>query len=127
MIKKKFRWKFEGRNQHGSISLPEMYVKISHRPVFPYMLVATDYGPIEVPISDKITLSFSNTLNEIDVSSGVLRNVDHYDNTIEAWEFFNTSMKKLDEENWLLSYKESKTKSVAKGLLSGNPFYIPPL
>jgi len=118
-IKKKFRWTFEAKTASGDIAFPESFVKISHRPDFPYSLVADEngghkeYNPGNFVISQFFTF-YEDGIDPCDgvgefakflattlidhTETGNLRLYDGCGTVIEHWELEGVKIKLLHQD-----------------------------
>src|SRR6266436_8076130 len=121
VMKRKFRWVFEGKNKNGEIVFPSSFVIVSRRPAFPYMAVADENGGKLVKLPSEIRI----TIYEIDESikyncdhvvRGHLKLLNGFGDIIEEWIFDEVVMKLnpnsyIDDYvqvDWLVSYGKSE-------------------
>ena len=136
IFKRKFRWTFEGKNETGDVVFPESFVKLDHRPDFPYSVVADENGGHKEFISGTLGITQCFTMMEHPgeardqfgkfnemvplVKSGCAKLYDGVGNVIEEWTFEGTKMNlhpfcdTSDNDdiiaNWVLSYEKSDVK-----------------
>lgn len=134
-LKRKFRYTFEGKDAEGNVVFPMCFVKISHRPSFPY--VGTAEGLVPIPGSIELTQMFfaydDPKQAEVDwnkyypsglnVVSGVLKTLDGCGEPMESWEFNGVKMKvrvNQDEDGivaeWSVDYLSCEHKVIQEFL-----------
>lgn len=133
-FKRKFRWTFEGKNENGDVVFKESFVKLDHRPDFPYSIVADEneghkeYLPGTLEMTQYFTMmdhpgEARNHFVELNkmvplVRSGTAKLYDGCGSIIEQWIFEGTKMNlhpfcdTSDDDdiiaNWVLSYEKSQ-------------------
>lgn len=146
MLKRKWRYAFEGKDDAGNIAFPFSFIKSNRRPQFPYMLVADENGGKEVMLPGEIFITQYFTMfdkpheaieayNKIkwqDVTSGTLFLTDGCGNTLEEWQFKGVKVVPYNDDvdegsddfiiEWKVSYEESTWKchdALTEGLYFG--------
>ena len=131
LVKRKYRWLFEGFNQDGKIAFPQSYVKINDRPSFPYMLIADGkeiYLPGEISITlwsiDEDDEEELKVVNWQDVIEANLALTDGCGKFLETWDFAGVQMELLASDEvaveWKLSYKQADWE-VLNDVIGGRP------
>jgi len=121
LIKRKYRYGIEGKNENGDVVFPFMYVRLHERPAFPYMAVATEDGDKFVKVSGEIAIDqdFDNKeeaetfiAKSSTIKSVELRCLDGCGDVVEQWKFENAIVKAYQADEgmveWHIAYSESE-------------------
>lgn len=133
IFKRKWRWTFQGVDKNNNPVFPEHFVKMSHRPAFPYKAVGDvngghlEFEPGEVSITQYHTMyeekgearrKFEEIYGrEKEVVAGRVKLYDGCGDLLEQWDFLEVKMtlnplSEIDDDDhivaeWSVKYKKS--------------------
>lgn len=99
------KWFFEGRDDNGNI-LFSKFVRVSQRPIFPYMVVASESGGDKIYVPGDFQITYHGFSSNNEFTTGTL--INHY----EKWELFDVKVKILDNNTLQIFYSMSNYEKI---------------